>query len=379
MVEMSFVIATPDLVQSAAADLAGVRSSLAEAAVTAAGPTTGIAAAAQDEVSVAISSMFGNFGQEFQALTAQAQAFHQQFVCLMNTGAGAYVAAEAANAAQVAEQVAGGQAAAAAVPAQNFNLLDGILDIETGPGGTLVTIGTPRISLPPVNIPPINLSAFSLPQISIPSINIPPFATPPISVGAFSLPQITTPAIAVPPINLPAITIPGFNLPQIQVPGITLPSITVPQINFPGIQLPDIAVLGNNQTLITINSGVLGLVSINLQNFDINASIGLNTPGFIQGFTIPPIVLGAFTIPPIGLSGFTIPPIGLSGFTIPSITVPPIGLSGFTLPPISEPGFATPPLTISPIGIGIFGLPNISIPGITIESVPFAQFEIPPL
>ena len=40
--------------------------SLAEAAVTAAGPTTGIAAAAQDEISVAISSMFGNFGQEFQ-------------------------------------------------------------------------------------------------------------------------------------------------------------------------------------------------------------------------------------------------------------------------------------------------------------------------
>ena len=145
--------ATPDLVQSAAADLAGVRSSLTEAAVTAAGPTTGIAAAAQDEVSVAISTMFGNFGQEFQALTAQAQAFHQQFVSLMNTGAGAYVAAEAANAAQVAEQVAGGgQAAAAAVPAQNFNLLDGILDIETGPGGTLVTIGTPRISLPPVNL-----------------------------------------------------------------------------------------------------------------------------------------------------------------------------------------------------------------------------------
>ena len=373
---MSFVIATPDLVQNAAADLAGVRSSLAEAAMTAAGPTTGIVAAAQDEVSVAISSMFVNFGQEFQALTAQAQAFHQQFVSLMNAGAGAYVATEAANAAQVA---GGGQAAAAAVPAQNSNLLDGMLDIETGPGGTLVTLGTPRISLPPINIPEINLSAFSLPQISIPSINIPPFATPPISVGAFSLPQITTPQIAVPPINLPAITVPGFNLPQIQVPGITLPSITVPTINFPQIQFPDLFVGGNNQTIVTINSGVLGLVSINLQSFDIVASLGLNTPGYIQGFTIPPIVLGAFTIPPIGLSGFTIPPIGLSGFTIPSVTVPPIGLSGFTLPPISEPGFATPPLTIPPVGIGTFSLPNIFIPSITIESVPFAQFEIPPV
>jgi PE family len=60
---MSFVIATPDLVQSAAENLAGIRSSLVEAAASASGPTTGIAVAAQDEVSVAIASLFGNFGQ----------------------------------------------------------------------------------------------------------------------------------------------------------------------------------------------------------------------------------------------------------------------------------------------------------------------------
>lgn len=100
---MSFVVATPDLVQSAAQDLAGIRSSLAEAAASAAGPTTGIATAAQDEVSVAIASMFGNFGQEFQAVTSQAQAFHEQFVNLMNAGAGAYASAEAATAAQLGE------------------------------------------------------------------------------------------------------------------------------------------------------------------------------------------------------------------------------------------------------------------------------------
>ncbi|BBZ44384.1 PE family protein [Mycobacterium parmense] len=99
---MSFVIATPDLVQSAAGDLAAIRSSLAEASTTVAGPTTGIAAAAQDEVSIAVASMFGNVGQEFQALSMQAQAFHQHFVSLVNASAGAYVAAEAANAGQVA-------------------------------------------------------------------------------------------------------------------------------------------------------------------------------------------------------------------------------------------------------------------------------------
>ncbi|OBG30740.1 hypothetical protein A5673_01170 [Mycobacterium sp. E3198] len=97
---MSFVIAMPDLVENAATNLAGIRSSLAEAAASAAGPTTGIATAAQDEVSVAIASMFGNFGQQFQAVSAQAQAFHQQFASLMNAGAGAYAGAETANAAQ---------------------------------------------------------------------------------------------------------------------------------------------------------------------------------------------------------------------------------------------------------------------------------------
>jgi hypothetical protein len=94
---MSFVSVAPDLVQGAAQDLAGIRSSLAEAAATATGPTTGIVAAAQDEVSIAIAAMFGNVGQKFQAMSAQAQAFHAEFVSLMNAGAGAYVSAEAAN------------------------------------------------------------------------------------------------------------------------------------------------------------------------------------------------------------------------------------------------------------------------------------------
>jgi PE family len=95
---VSFVTAVPELVQSAAQNLAGIRSSLANAASSVAGPTTGIAAAAQDEVSVAIASMFGNFGQEFQALSAQAQTFHAQFVNLMNASAAAYAGAETANA-----------------------------------------------------------------------------------------------------------------------------------------------------------------------------------------------------------------------------------------------------------------------------------------
>jgi hypothetical protein len=117
-IEMSFVVAMPDLIQGAARDLAGIRSSLAEATAAATGPTTGVAAAAEDEISIALASLFGNFGSEFQALTVQAQAFHQEFVGLLNAGANAYLGAEAAN----AEQTLMGElpAPAAASPVTGF-------------------------------------------------------------------------------------------------------------------------------------------------------------------------------------------------------------------------------------------------------------------
>jgi hypothetical protein len=97
---MSFLIASPEQVQAAAEDLAGIRSSLVEAASSAAAPTTAVLPAAADEVSAAISAMFGNFGQEFQWVSAQAQAFHAEFVSLINAGAAAYVSTEIANAEQ---------------------------------------------------------------------------------------------------------------------------------------------------------------------------------------------------------------------------------------------------------------------------------------
>jgi hypothetical protein len=98
---MSFVIAAPEMLQGAAQDLAGIHSSLAEATSGAAAPTTGVVAAAEDEVSTSIASMFGNYGRQFQVLSTQAQAFHQEFVNLMNAGAGAYMSAEVANVEQV--------------------------------------------------------------------------------------------------------------------------------------------------------------------------------------------------------------------------------------------------------------------------------------
>ncbi|MGO9927040.1 MAG: PE family protein, partial [Mycobacterium sp.] len=97
---MSFVVAVPEQVQAAAHDLAGIRSMLAEASSSVAFPTTAVVPAAADEVSAAIATLFGNFGQQYQLLSAQAQAFHTEFVDLLNAGAGAYLSTEIANAEQ---------------------------------------------------------------------------------------------------------------------------------------------------------------------------------------------------------------------------------------------------------------------------------------
>jgi hypothetical protein len=57
-------------------------------------------AAAADDVSLAISETFGTYGQQFQTISAQAAAYHNQFVSLLNGGATAYLSAELANAEQ---------------------------------------------------------------------------------------------------------------------------------------------------------------------------------------------------------------------------------------------------------------------------------------
>ncbi|WP_306464329.1 PE family protein [Mycobacterium tuberculosis] len=50
-------------------------------------------AAAGDEVSAAIAALFGGFGLEYQAISAQVAAYHQRFVQALSTGAGAYASA----------------------------------------------------------------------------------------------------------------------------------------------------------------------------------------------------------------------------------------------------------------------------------------------
>jgi PE family/PE-PPE domain len=95
---MSFVIVESDVMRTAVADMAGVGSALSAAYAASAAQTTAIAAAAGDEVSAAIALLFSSHGQRFQALSAQAAAFHRQFVQAMTVSAGSYAGAELANA-----------------------------------------------------------------------------------------------------------------------------------------------------------------------------------------------------------------------------------------------------------------------------------------
>jgi len=97
---MSFVSTAPEEVQAAARNLAAIRSMLAESSASAAAPTAAVAAAAQDQVSAQVAALFSAFGQDYQAISAQTQEFHEQFVNLLNAGAGAYLGTEVGNAEQ---------------------------------------------------------------------------------------------------------------------------------------------------------------------------------------------------------------------------------------------------------------------------------------
>ncbi|WP_155769531.1 PE family protein, partial [Mycobacterium asiaticum] len=92
---MSYVFAVPEFVTAAASDLANVASTIALANAAAAAATSALPAAAADEVSVVVATMFSAHGQAYQVLSNQASAFHQHFVQLLNAGALSYTTAEA--------------------------------------------------------------------------------------------------------------------------------------------------------------------------------------------------------------------------------------------------------------------------------------------
>lgn len=95
---MSFVNATPEYVAAAASDLEKIGTAINYANSMASGATSVVQAAGADAVSASISHLFGVHAAAYQAISAQAALFHNQFVQLMSGGAQQYADTEVVNA-----------------------------------------------------------------------------------------------------------------------------------------------------------------------------------------------------------------------------------------------------------------------------------------
>jgi hypothetical protein len=95
---MSFVTTRPEALTAAAANLAGIGTTMSAQNAAAAAPTTGLVPAAADEVSALTAAQFAVHAQMYQAISAQAEAIHQLFVSTLGTSATSYASTEAANA-----------------------------------------------------------------------------------------------------------------------------------------------------------------------------------------------------------------------------------------------------------------------------------------
>jgi predicted DNA-binding transcriptional regulator YafY len=95
---MSFVTTQPEALAATAASLAGVGATMSAQNAAAAAPTTGVLPAAADEVSALAATQFAVHAQMYQAISAQAEAIHQQFVSTLGMSATSYAATETANA-----------------------------------------------------------------------------------------------------------------------------------------------------------------------------------------------------------------------------------------------------------------------------------------
>ncbi|EFD48051.1 predicted protein, partial [Mycobacterium tuberculosis T17] len=97
---MSYVIATPEMMATAAFDLARIGSQVSAASAVAAMPTTEVVGRpAPTRCRRASRRCSAAHAQEYQALSAQAAAFHDQFVHTLTAAARWYTATEIANAA----------------------------------------------------------------------------------------------------------------------------------------------------------------------------------------------------------------------------------------------------------------------------------------
>ncbi len=120
---MSQLLIAPDSLATAATDVDEIAAAIHAASTAAAGPTSGVLAAAGDEVSTAITALFNDFGAEYQQVVRQANAFQSEFARALAAAGTAYAEAELA-ARTVLANAAGGilSASGAALPAAGQNI-----------------------------------------------------------------------------------------------------------------------------------------------------------------------------------------------------------------------------------------------------------------
>src|SRR6185437_10396092 len=134
---MSFVIALPETLTAATADLNALGSGLSAANAGVAPVTTAIVAAAQDEVSAAITALFHQQAYDYQTAAARAARMYEQFVQTLGSSAHSYAAAEASNVQQLLYGLVNGPTEAAIGRPLIGNGTDGGPGEAGGPGGLL--------------------------------------------------------------------------------------------------------------------------------------------------------------------------------------------------------------------------------------------------
>src|SRR5271163_3370177 len=95
---MAYLTIQPHTLASVAADVARIGSAINATNAAVARQTTGVAAAAFDEVSTATATLFNTYAQDFQAILKQGAAFHDGFAQALSAASSAYVEAETASA-----------------------------------------------------------------------------------------------------------------------------------------------------------------------------------------------------------------------------------------------------------------------------------------
>lgn len=173
---MSFVQATPEFVAAAATDLARIGSTISSANTAALGPTSGVLAPGADEVSASIAALFDAHSQVYQALSAQAAAFHSQFVQLMNGGALQYAVTEAANTTPL-QSAAGPASVAAQLPAVSGAVGGSPSPVQPAASSAPAPAGTPAAAAQPEAAPQTSAGP-ALPVSARPAPHAPAQAQP---------------------------------------------------------------------------------------------------------------------------------------------------------------------------------------------------------